>query len=169
MGYDVVLSQQRRGGALPPRREPAAYLTRGLRELVVGDDREHLLGVDSCNVSIPVLRVDDDVAGEQNAELGLGLQRAVRELRVAGAEDQIRVAVDVELLLQRCLHVDLAQHAESLARELLPDPGDRICEAERGGRAQGVADINVGHASSNSLRFAVAALARWSGAPAGSV
>jgi hypothetical protein len=88
------------------------------------------------------------VAGKQDAQLGLGLQRAVGQLGVAGAEDQVWVAIDAELLLEGCLHVDLAQHAEPLAGELLADPGYRVGEAERGGRAQGVADISFGHAFS---------------------
>ena len=55
-----------------------------------------------------LLLVDDDVAREQRPELGLYLERLVGELGVAGAEDQVRLAVHAELLLERRLDVDLA-------------------------------------------------------------
>ena len=47
---------------------------------------------------LAVIGVDDDVAWQQNAEIRLGLQRGAGELRVAGAENEVRLAVDPELL-----------------------------------------------------------------------
>jgi hypothetical protein len=38
----------------------------------------------------------------------------MRELRVARAQDDVGGGVDVELLLERRLHVDLGEHAETL-------------------------------------------------------
>ena len=66
---------------------------------MVADDGEHLLGVDRGDVRLTLLLVDDDVAREQDAELGLGLERGVRERRVAGPEDEVGLAVDAEFLL----------------------------------------------------------------------
>jgi hypothetical protein len=87
--------------------EAAAHLGGGRPELVVVDDREHLLGVDRGDVSLTLLRVDDHVARQQNAELRLGFQCCVCEGWVAGAEDQVRLAVDSELGFERGLDVDL--------------------------------------------------------------
>ena len=67
---------------------------------------------------VAVALVDDDVAGEQHAEVGFGLECLVCERRVAGAEDHVRLDVDSELLFQGRLHVDLAQDAEALALQL---------------------------------------------------
>jgi hypothetical protein len=44
----------------------------GLGERIVVDDREHPFRVDGRDVRLSVLLVDDHVAGEQDAELGLG-------------------------------------------------------------------------------------------------
>jgi hypothetical protein len=64
------------------------------------------------------------------------LRRAERRAGVGGTEDQVRLAVDVELLRQGRRHVDLAQHPKSPAGEFLADPGHRLGEAERSGGAQ---------------------------------
>ena len=163
----VELSSGRRGR---PRRIDAACTSLAVpASFVVADDREHLLGVDCGDVGLTLLLVDDDVAREQDAELGFGLQRGVCERRVAGAEDEVGLAVDAEFPLERRLDVDLAQHAEALVREFLAHPGHGLGEAELGRCAQRVAGVNLGHASSSSFRFALAALARCSPASAGSV
>src|SRR6516164_2060574 len=46
----------------------APHFDRGVGELVVADDREHPIGVDGGDVRLPVLLVDDDVAGEKGSE-----------------------------------------------------------------------------------------------------
>lgn len=68
------------------------------------------------------LFANDDVAGQQQADVGLGLQRAVRRRRVAGAEDPVRPPVDTELRFHRGLHVDLGEHAEALVLQRRPRP-----------------------------------------------
>ena len=68
--------------------------------------------------------------------------------RVAGAEDQVRLPLDAQLLAQRCLHVDLAQHAEALAPELLADALDRALEGGLGDGGQCVAGCEHSHSSS---------------------
>ena len=96
------------GRALDDRGEAAAYLAGRGCELVVADDREHLLGVDGGDVRVTLLLVDDDVAREQDAELGLGLQRGVGERWVAGPEDEVGLAVRAECSPERRLDIDLA-------------------------------------------------------------
>ena len=74
------------------------------------------------------MSVDDDVAGEQHAEVGLGLERLVGERRVAGAEDQVRLALDSELLAQRRLYVDLAEHTEPFRLQLCSHSLDGVAK-----------------------------------------
>ena len=114
----------------------------------LSDDREHALGVDRGHVRRAVTSVDDDVAGQQRAEIGLRLERPVGERWVAGAEDQVGLAVDAELLLQRGLDVDLAEDSESLRLELLAYAFGRFGEPELGGGAQRVAGCKHSHSSS---------------------
>jgi uncharacterized membrane protein YfcA len=118
------------------------------RKLIVADDREHPLRVDRGDPGLAVPLVDDHVAGQQNAELGFGLQRPVGEWWVAGAEDQVRLAVDAEFLPQRRLHVDLAQHAESRRRELGSDALDGLSKREQRRAAQCVTSGEHPHSSS---------------------
>ena len=117
----------------------------------------------------PFMLVHDDVAGEQRPELGLGFERRMRQRRVARAEDQVRLPVDVQLVLEGRLHVNLAEHAEALGGQLLAYAGDGVCEREVGGGGQGVAAVNLGHAASSSLCFAWAAFVRCSEASVGSM
>jgi hypothetical protein len=62
--------------------------------------------------------VHHDVAGQQ-ADRRLGLQGAVRERRIAVAEDLVGVEPDTKFLAQRCLDVDLGQDPEALFLEQL--------------------------------------------------
>jgi len=94
--------------------EPALHVGGDRRQLLVVDDREHPFGVDGRDLRLTVAPVDDDVAGQEHAEVRFGLERLVCERRVARAEDRVRVPVDAELLFQRRLHVDLAEDAEAL-------------------------------------------------------
>ena len=68
------------------------------------------------------------VAGQQDAEIRLDLEPTVRELRVASAEDQIRLQLLTELVAQRGLHVDLREDAEAFLLELGLDTLDRFAE-----------------------------------------
>ncbi len=52
--------------------------------------------------------------------------------RVAGAEDEVALDVDSELLLELGLDVDLGQHSEALAGELGPAARDRLVERQSG-------------------------------------
>jgi hypothetical protein len=79
-------------------------------------------------VRVAVALVDDYIAGQEHAKLGLGLECLVGERRVAGAEDRVRLSVDAELLFQRRLHVDLAEDAEALLLQLLADAYDCLVE-----------------------------------------
>ena len=50
------------------------------------------------------------------------------ELRVAGTQDQVGVALDVELLAERGRDVDLGQDAESLGLEQLDDARPQLVD-----------------------------------------
>ena len=71
-------------------------------------------------------RAHDDVAGQQHRDRRLGLQRLVRKLRPAGAEDHLWRDVDVELGLEGRLQVDLGEHAEARLGELLAHGRHRL-------------------------------------------
>lgn len=58
------------------------------------------------------LLVDDDIARKHQSDLGIHLESAVGEGRIAGAEDAIRRAIDAELRLERAGDIDLGQDAE---------------------------------------------------------
>jgi len=57
----------------------------------------------------------DHVAGQHGADLVLRLQGPVGHLRIAGAKDAVGAEIHVELLLQRGLHINVAQHTETVA------------------------------------------------------
>ena len=63
--------------------EPIPHLGGDREERFVADDREHSLGVDCGDVRLAAALVDDDVARQQGAEVGLGFERLVGEGRVA--------------------------------------------------------------------------------------
>ena len=58
--------------------------------------------------------VHDHVAGQQESDFQLRVQRAIRQGRVARAEDHVLAEVAIELLLERLLHIDGREHAEAL-------------------------------------------------------
>jgi len=139
-----------------------------LCEIDVQATLKEKLGVDGGHVRLAVAVVDDDVAGQEHSQLGLGLERAMGERRVAGAEDHVLLALHSEPRLQGRLHVDLAEDAEALRLQLLANALDGVRVRERGGRAQGVATVDCRHASSRSRIRAFAALARCDVASGGS-
>ena len=53
-------------------------------------------------------------AGEQCGDACVGVDGPVSELRVAGAKDDLRVGVDVKLLLEGLLDVDASEDPEAL-------------------------------------------------------
>jgi hypothetical protein len=107
--------------------EPLPHFAGDRGELGVVGDGEHSLGVDGGDVGVAVATVDGDVAGEQGAELGFGLEGLVGERRVARAEDEVGLAVDAELLFHGGLDVDLAEDAESFGLELGADASAASC------------------------------------------
>jgi hypothetical protein len=60
------------------------------------------------------------------SDAGVDLQRAVGELGVAGAEDDLGVDVDAELVLQRLADVDLGEDPEALFLEGVLHVGDDV-------------------------------------------
>ena len=98
---------------------------------VVADDPERRFRIHHLDRARPVaLVVDDHVAGQQQANPGIGLQGAVGQRWVAGAEDDVRSHVDPELFLQRLLHVDGRQDAEALLLKRRDGSLDRLLVAD---------------------------------------
>jgi hypothetical protein len=85
--------------------------------------------------------------GSRTPRSVIGLECAVGERWVAGAEDQVRLGVDAELLLQRRLDVDLARDAESLSTQFGAHPLDRLGKRGRRDARQGVAGSKHGRSS----------------------
>src|SRR5512145_680510 len=109
-----------------------------LETLIVGHG-DHGLRVDGLDHR-PVSRLTHhDVAGQEQPDGRLGLQRRVSERWPARTEDDLCGHVDVELLLQRGLDVDLGEHAEALLAERLADRLDSVVVRRPDGRAQCVA------------------------------
>ncbi|MCZ7654708.1 MAG: hypothetical protein M5R42_11180 [Rhodocyclaceae bacterium] len=69
------------------------------------------------------------VAGQQQADGGLGADGAVGQLRVAGTENAVGRHVDIDLLFHRRRHVDFGEHAEALLGKRLGHLRQRIVEA----------------------------------------
>jgi hypothetical protein len=65
---------------------------------------------------IPVLG-QNDIAWEEETYTRLDPDRRVRELWIAGAENDVRVDLNAELFLECLLNVDFRQHSEALDRE----------------------------------------------------
>jgi len=78
-----------------------------------------------------------NVARQQQADLAVGVHRAVRQRRVTGAEDQVILHVFTEFGLQRRLHVDFGKHTKTLVRQRFTGSLDRILErgVQRGDKA----------------------------------
>jgi hypothetical protein len=56
----------------------------------------------------------DDIAGKQNADVLLNLQRLIRERGVARTKNFVPAEVNIQFLFQRCLNVYFGKNAESL-------------------------------------------------------
>jgi hypothetical protein len=116
--------------------------------LLIADDREHPLGVDRRDACLARAHIDDDVAGQKRAELRFGRECLVRERRIAGTEDRVRLSLDAELLLQRRLHVDLAEDAEARRLQFASHTLDSLGKRQRRRFAQRVAGCKHWHSSS---------------------
>ena len=90
-------------------------------EAFVARHAEHRFGVHDGDPRPSVGLVDHDVAGKEQTEVRLHGERRMRELGIAGAEDDVRTAVHAELVLHRLLDVDLGDDAEALGFEGLED------------------------------------------------
>src|SRR5690606_7474153 len=82
-------------------------------------ERSYRIHRGNDTAALLVRSVHHHVARQQQPDVLLCRQRPVRERRVAGAEDDVRPEIDVQLLLERCRDVDLTEYAESFLRELL--------------------------------------------------
>jgi len=91
---------------------------------------DHHLGVQGMHQGRASVAAHDHVAGQQQPEFWLDPQCLVGELGVAGTQDQIRLGVVAEFLLEGGLDVDLGQGAESLGLEGILDLGDGVLEGQ---------------------------------------
>ena len=82
-----------------------------------------------------------------NQQTAAGLERAVRERRIAGAQDHIRAEVGVQLLFHRLSDVDLGEHTEALLLERGPGAFDGLIirRGNRGSEAIGASWGLVSH------------------------
>jgi len=69
-----------------------------------------------------------DVTWQHRPDVRLGLQRLVREARVARPEDRVGAEVHIDLLLERCLDVDRGENAETTLAEGRRDALDGFVE-----------------------------------------
>lgn len=67
-----------------------------------------ICGEEADNHTIRSFLAEDDVA-QQQADVGHGLQRLVRQWWVAGTQDAVGRHVNAELLFHRRLYIDVAQ------------------------------------------------------------
>ncbi len=61
----------------------------------------------------------DDIAGQQRANIRLGLQGLMGIVRIAGPEDEVGTFLDAEFGLERGGHIDGGQYAEALLLQRL--------------------------------------------------
>jgi hypothetical protein len=61
--------------------------------------------------------LQNDVTGQHGSDLVFRLKRSIGELWIAYAEDQIRMKVDIDRLLQGILHIDFRKHCELMPFE----------------------------------------------------
>lgn len=69
------------------------------------------------NALIGSVFVHDDIAGKQEPDLELRVQRTIRQRRIAGTQDDVLAKRPIELPAQGFLHVDGSQHAEPFGLE----------------------------------------------------
>ena len=65
--------------------------------------------------------VDNNIAWHQQADVLLVLKRLVGKRRIAGAENNVVVKLDVELFPEGLFDVDLGKYAKALLLKLFPD------------------------------------------------
>ena len=87
--------------------------------------------------------IDDDITGQQYAEIRLLGQGSVSQRRAAGPKNRVGSKLHAELLLQSRRHIDLGQDTEPLLRQrldgALPDEGI-VALDHRGHRVPAVLD-----------------------------
>ena len=118
---DAVTSTTRPAGSeiVDDATQLLVHLIGRRRQVRIPDDREHPGRIHRRYNRASVIVVDNHVAGQEQADADLLLQRLIGKRRVAGAEDHVVTEVDAELLLQFSVDVDLAEHAEALDTECL--------------------------------------------------
>src|SRR5690606_24874053 len=106
---------------------------------------------DVHDAALIVCSVDDDVARQQQPEVQLGAECLVCERRVAGAENDVRPELYVQLLLQRGAYVDLGEHTEALGRQRLAHALDCSVIRHVQARTETVCECDVAHRKPSSI------------------
>src|SRR5579859_277236 len=120
---------------------------------VIAHDTQHGFGIGNVNPAARARRSHDDVAGKQQANLRIFGERLMRERRITGAENNVRLHLDAELLMQRALDIYLRQYAEALVFQCVPDLCNRLFVRHVQARAKA---IRTSHTCSSSRLLAPA-------------
>jgi hypothetical protein len=105
--------------------QPCANFDSHLGDLGVVGELQHGHRIHEAGDEAAVgLLTHDHVARQKQPYIGFCAQHAVRQGRVAGAEDAVGTAVDTELDPHRGVHIDLSQHPEALDLERLDNALD---------------------------------------------
>src|SRR5579859_6202252 len=107
---------------------------------IVADQPEGSLRVHYLDgARIVAVVIHHDVARQQQADAEIGAKGAVRQGRVARAENDVRSEVDVQLGFHGLLDVDLGQHAKALFLEGRAGALESLVVRQSDGDAEAVA------------------------------
>ncbi|KQX51406.1 hypothetical protein ASE09_33620 [Streptomyces sp. Root66D1] len=97
--------------------EAASSLLRDRGHGVDAGESDHGGGGHRLDERLVAVGADHDIAGQEQPDRAVGVQRLSGERGIACPEDQTGLHVVVELRLERGLDVDLGQDAEALLRQ----------------------------------------------------
>jgi hypothetical protein len=96
------------------------------RVICQGEDRIGIHEVDDDGIG--AVRPDHDIAGKERAHGRVCADHLIGVWGVARSEYQIRLALNVQFVLQRGCQVDLGQYAEAMRGQRLPGSLDDCIE-----------------------------------------
>lgn len=95
------------------------------------DQKGRIHRFDDRRALLVLVRAHQHVAGQQQPDFSIDVDRAVCQRGVARTEYQVVLHVHTELGLERCFDVDLGQHAKPLSLEGFLGAFDRPFEVRR--------------------------------------
>ena len=131
-GLEAILKGDARWPARPEDRDLLYYLADAFRGRLAKElpaRKEH---------ASEALRRTAYRAKSLLVQLVLGLESTVRQRRIAGAEDDVRLEVDVDLLLERFAHIDRRQDAEPFGLHRCGHPLHRLIKRQIERRAKSI-------------------------------